>query len=104
MYRFVAERFTALVATLVAVSVIIFLSVRFLPGSILDLFFAGDNTATPEQLQQAKKALGLTGPYPQQYWDWFSGAIHGDFGHSLLTQQPVSDMMRDALPIDIELI
>src|SRR5438552_12596702 len=104
MYRFVAERFTALVATLVAVSVIIFLSVRFLPGSILDLFFAGDNTATPEQLEAAKKQLGLTGSYPEQYWRWASGAVHGDLGHSLLSQQAVSSMMTSALPIDIELI
>jgi peptide/nickel transport system permease protein len=88
----------------VAISVIIFLAVRFLPGSILDLFFAGDNTATPEQLAAAKKQLGLTGSYPEQYWRWASGAIHGDFGHSLLTQQPVSSMMASALPIDIELI
>jgi peptide/nickel transport system permease protein len=88
----------------VAISIIIFLAVRFLPGSILDLFFAGDNTATPEQLEAAKKQLGLTGSYPEQYWRWASGAIHGDFGHSLLTQQPVSSMMSTALPIDIELI
>jgi peptide/nickel transport system permease protein len=104
MYRFVAERFAALVATIVAISIIIFLAVRFLPGSILDLFFAGDNTATPEQLAAAKKQLGLTGSYPEQYWRWVSGAVHGDFGHSLLTQQPVSSMMASALPIDIELI
>lgn len=104
MYRFIAERLAALVATVVAISVIIFLAVRFLPGSILDLFFAGDNTATPEQLAAAKKQLGLTGSYPEQYWRWASGAIHGDFGHSLLTQQPVSSMMASALPIDIELI
>jgi peptide/nickel transport system permease protein len=104
MTRFVAERFAALIATIVAVSVIIFLAVRFLPGSILDLFFAGDNSATPEQIEAAKKQLGLTGSYWHQYWRWFSGAIHGDFGHSLLTQQPVSEIMRNALPIDIELI
>jgi peptide/nickel transport system permease protein len=104
MHRFVAERLTALVATVVAISIIIFLAVRFLPGSILDLFFAGDNTATPEQLAAAKKQLGLTGSYPEQYWRWASGAVHGDFGHSLLTQQPVSNIMWSALPIDIELI
>jgi peptide/nickel transport system permease protein len=104
MHRFVVERIAALVATVVAISIIIFLAVRFLPGSILDLFFAGDNTATPEQLAAAKKQLGLTGSYPDQYWRWASGAVHGDFGHSLLTQQPVSQMMSGALPIDIELI
>ena len=85
MYRFIAERFAALVATIVAISVIIFLAVRLLPGSILDLFFAGDNTATPEQSRAAKKQLGLTGSYPEQYWRWASGAVHGDLGHSLLS-------------------
>src|SRR6476661_3943392 len=105
MYRFVAERFAALIATVVAISIIIFLAVRFLPGSILDLFFAGDNTATPEQLEKAKEQLGLTGSYFQQYWTWMSGVLrHGDFGNSLLTQQPVTEIMKASLPIDIELI
>jgi peptide/nickel transport system permease protein len=104
MYRFVAERLTALVATVVAISIIIFFAVRLLPGSILDLFFAGDNSATPQQIADAKKALGLTGSYPEQYWRWASGAVHGDLGHSLLSQQPVSSIITTALPIDIELI
>jgi peptide/nickel transport system permease protein len=104
MYRFVAERLAALVATVVAISIIIFFAVRLLPGSILDLFFAGDNSATPQQIADAKKALGLTGSYPEQYWRWASGAAHGDLGHSLLSQQPVSDIITTALPIDIELI
>ena len=30
--------------------------------------------------------------------------MHGDFGHSLLTGQPVTEIMRTALPIDIELV
>jgi peptide/nickel transport system permease protein len=104
MYRFVAGRLVALFATLVAVSIIIFVMVRLLPGSILDLFFAGDNTATPEQLQEAKEKLGLTGSYFEQYWHWISGVVHGDFGNSLLTGQPVTDIMRTSLPIDIQLV
>jgi len=104
MYRFILGRLVALFATLVAVSILIFVMVRLLPGSILDLFFAGDNTATPEQLEQAKEQLGLTGSYFEQYWNWISGVVHGDFGHSLLTGQPVTDIMRTSLPIDIQLI
>ena len=93
----------ALFATLVAVSVIIFMLVRLLPGSILDLFFAGDNTATPEQMAAAKRQLGIYGSYWDQYVRWITGVVHGDFGKSYLTQQPVVDIMRTALPIDIEL-
>jgi peptide/nickel transport system permease protein len=104
MYRFVAGRLVALVATLFAVSVLIFVMVRLMPGSILDLFFAGDNSASPEALREAKEQLGLTGSYFQQYWTWISGVFHGDFGNSLLTQQPVTEIMKTSLPIDIELI
>ena len=104
MFRFIVERMAALFATLVAVSVIIFMLVRLLPGSILDLFFAGDNAATPEQMAAAKRQLGLYGSYLDQYRRWISGVLHGDFGHSYLTQQPVADIMRTAIPIDIELV
>jgi len=104
MLRYIAERMAALFATLVAVSVIIFMLVRLLPGSILDLFFAGDNTATPEQMAAAKRQLGIYGSYWDQYVRWISGVVHGDFGKSYLTQQPVVDIMRTALPIDIELV
>jgi peptide/nickel transport system permease protein len=104
MARFVAQRLAALVATLTAVSIIIFLAVRFLPGNILDLFFAGDNTATPQEIAAAEKQLGLTGSYPEQYWRWISHAFQGNLGRSLLSQQPVSAIMGSALPIDIELV
>ncbi|HEY4347987.1 MAG TPA: ABC transporter permease [Gaiellaceae bacterium] len=104
MYRFVAERFAALIGTIVAVSMLIFVMVRLLPGSILDLFFAGDTSATPEQISAAKRQLGIYGSYPHQYWRWVTGAVHGDFGHSYLTQQPVSSIMTSAIPIDLELI
>lgn len=104
MYRFIADRLAALVVTLFGVSVIIFFAVRLLPGNILDLFFAGDNSATPAEMAAAKKQLGLTGSYPDQYWRWIRDTSHGDLGHSLLSQQPVSQIMQSAVPIDIELI
>jgi peptide/nickel transport system permease protein len=104
MYRFIAERFAALIATIVVVSILIFTMVRLLPGNILDLFFAGDTSATPAQIASAEHQLGIYGSYPDQYWRWVSGAIHGDFGRSYLTQQPVSGIMAASIPIDIELI
>ena len=48
MYRFVVQRFLSMIATLVAVSIVIFLMVRLLPGNIIDIMFGGDATATPE--------------------------------------------------------
>jgi len=93
-----------MIATLVAVSIVIFLFVRLLPGNIIDIMFGGDATATPEAKAAAARQLGLDGSYPSQYWRWVTGIFQGDMGHSLLNSRPISDMLKTALPITIELI
>jgi peptide/nickel transport system permease protein len=104
MYRFVAQRFLSMIATLVAVSLVIFSAVRLLPGNIIDIMFGGDATATPAAKAAAAHQLGLDGSYPSQYWRWVSGLFHGDMGVSLLNSRPISDTMKTALPITIELV
>lgn len=91
-------------ATIVAVSVAIFFMVRLLPGNIIDIMFGGDATASPEARAAAAKQLGLDGSYPSQYWRWVKGIFHGDLGNSLLSNRPVLDILKSALPITIELI
>lgn len=104
MPRFFVHRFVSMAATLFAVSVVIFFMVRLLPGNIIDIMFGGDAQATPEQRHQAAEQLGLVGSYPEQYWNWISGVFRGDFGTSLLSQRPISEIFADALPITIELV
>ena len=45
LHRFLAQRFASMIATLVAVSIVIFSMVRLLPGNIIDIMFGGDATA-----------------------------------------------------------
>jgi peptide/nickel transport system permease protein len=104
VHRFFVHRLVSMLATLFAVSIITFMMVRLLPGNIIDIMFGGDAIATPEQREEAAKQLGLSGSYPSQYWEWVSGLVTGDFGVSLLSQRPISDIFADALPITIELI
>jgi peptide/nickel transport system permease protein len=104
MYQYLLRRLLLLIPTLLVMSMIVFLMVRLLPGDIIDIYTAGDLSITPEQRQQIKEDLGLSGSYPEQYWDWLSGAVQGDFGTSLRNTTPVSEMLLDALPITIELV
>jgi peptide/nickel transport system permease protein len=104
MHTFLVRRLTSMLATLVAISVVIFLGVRLLPGNVIDLMFGGDATASPELRARAAHDLGLDGSYPSQYWRWIKGMFSGDMGHSLLSQRPISEIMATALPITIELI
>src|SRR4051812_6319095 len=104
MHRFFINRFISMTATIFAVSVVIFLMVRLLPGNVIDIMFGGDATATPEAKEAAAKQLGIDGSYIHQYWEWVSGIFHGDMGNSLLSQRPIFEIFQAALPITIELI
>jgi peptide/nickel transport system permease protein len=104
VHHFLVNRLLSMLATIVAVSIAVFLMVRLLPGNVIDLMFGGDATASPEQREQAAKQLGLDGSYPHQYWEWISGIFQGDLGRSLLSQRPISEIFASALPITIELI
>jgi peptide/nickel transport system permease protein len=91
------------VAALIGVSLLIFVLVRLLPGTIVDIL-----TGTEGQLSAAQKAavmhsFGLDRPLPVQYGLWLASMARGDFGVSFRSGQPVSDLLASRLPITIEL-
>jgi peptide/nickel transport system permease protein len=104
MLRHVARRFLLVVPALFGISVAIFLMVRLMPGDVVDFITGGDLTISPEQRHQIRQQLGLTGSYPEQYWNWIRGLFTGDMGNSLVSTIPVSHTIGQALPITFELI
>ena len=104
MAGFAFRRFLLAVPTIIGISIIIFLMVRLMPGDIVDVLLGGDAVATQEQKDQVREQLGLTGSYPEQYWNWASGAATGDFGDSYRNAEPVSDILWRAVPITLELM
>ena len=88
MIRYTLTRLALLVLGLAVSSVIIFLSLRVLPGDIAQLI-AGTN-ASPEQVEALREKLGLDRPLPVQYGEWNAGLFRGDLGVSLKTGTPVA--------------
>jgi peptide/nickel transport system permease protein len=66
--------------TLLAVSVIIFLSLELLPGGFAEATLG--QSATPETVEAFNKSLGLDRPPVTRYFEWLGGAVQGDFGKS----------------------
>ena len=75
--------------TLLVISVLIFGAVELLPGDIAQAVLG--QGATAENLAALRTELGLDRPAPVRYFDWLTGAITGDFGVSLVSQQPVTE-------------
>jgi peptide/nickel transport system permease protein len=78
-----------------------FAMIHLVPG---DPVRASLGTTAPPQLVKAKRAqLGLDKPLWQQYGDYVGRAVHGDFGTSLTSGEPVTDIVREKLPTTLKL-
>ena len=104
MGGYVLKRVLTMIPTMIGISILIFLMVRLLPGDIVSVLAGGDIGSDPELIEQARRDLGLTGSYPEQYWRWISGVLQGDLGVSLRNTEPVSTVLLEALPITFELM
>jgi peptide/nickel transport system permease protein len=92
----------AVVAVLLAVSMISFALVAFLPGD-LALLMLGDS-ATPETVAVARSELGLDRPLHERYLVWLGNALQGNFGNSVRSGEPVVDAILGRLPVTLELM
>jgi peptide/nickel transport system permease protein len=83
------------VIVLLLVSAITFFLVNLAPGGPSALMRMD---ATPEQRDAIARRFGLDQPVPVRYAEWLGGALHGDLGTSMLTQEPVISRIADRLP------
>lgn len=78
---------------------------HFLPGDPVLMFISQDKYAdiTQQELQVIRHQYGLDKPLAEQYVDWIGGVIHGDFGVSIVQQEPVIELIRQRLPVSLYL-
>ena len=102
------------VPTLLLVSIIIFLLVRFIPGDILDLIaMSMEGKGAKMDRAAVQQELGLDVPIFVQYGRWvgvvpqreggLSGILQGDLGDSLWKRTPIMDEVLARLPVTLEL-
>lgn len=91
----IARRLAVALATILAVSVLIFVGVEALPGNAADAALAQHSTATLKAVTD--KEFGLDKPLPERYVDWLGGVLHGDLGKSLPSGAPVSELLGSKL-------
>ena len=101
MIRYALTRFALLLLGLLVASVLIFVTLRVLPGDVASVI-AGVGS-TPEQQEAIRERLGLDRPLPAQYLDWIGGLFRGDLGTSLLTGSKVVDQLAQKAEVTVPL-
>jgi peptide/nickel transport system permease protein len=60
--------------------------------------------AGPEQIKATAHSLGLDRPVWEQYGTYIGGLVHGDFGISYASRQPIGPAILTYLPATLELV
>jgi peptide/nickel transport system permease protein len=100
--RFIRDRLLRLIPVVLVVTGVTFLLTALLPGDPA-IAILGDQ-AQPEAIAALRKQLGEDEPLPIRYLDWLKRAASGDLGQSIRSRQPVTTLIRERLPVSLELL
>lgn len=101
MGRYIAKKLVVLPFVIVAVSIVVFVIIRFIPGDPARLMAGMD--ATEEAVEVMRRKLGLDQNIVVQYWRFFQGAIRGDLGTSINSGHPVTHEIASRIPHTLQL-
>ena len=103
MRTYLLKRVLSLVPTLIGVTILIFLMMRMIPGTVVDQLIGTEGRADEATKAAMRAFFGLDQPLYVQYWRWVSGVLVGDFGQSWRSGLPVGKMIFDRLAVTAEL-
>ncbi|HKZ04030.1 MAG TPA: ABC transporter permease [Methylomirabilota bacterium] len=103
MTRYVIVRLYSMALTLAGLTVLIFLMLRLIPGTVVEQMIGADAVASPAMVAQLKAFFGLDQPWYVQYGRWVGQLLQGDLGTSWRTGKPVVSLILERLPVTLEL-
>jgi peptide/nickel transport system permease protein len=101
LFRAVLLRLLTTAVTLLGVAVIVFVVIRVVPGNPIAMMLPPG--ATDEDVARLTALYGLDKSVFRQFLIWGGGVLHGDFGTSITTRQPVLGLVLGRLPATLEL-
>lgn len=107
MLRYLGRRLVTMMATLLAISALIFFIIQLPPGDYLSNYIAElqsqGEAVTGEKVEFLKKQYGLDRPLIEQYAVWVTSLLQGDLGYSFEHNLPVSKVVGDRLILSVVL-
>ncbi len=101
MLAYLIRRMLFIIPVLLATALLVFTALHLTPGDPVDVI-AGPlvDEATRARIRER---LGLDRPLPVQFITYMGGVLQGDLGVSILNRRPVIDLIRQRLPVTLEL-
>src|SRR5438093_2250735 len=103
MGRYLLVRLYSMALTLAGLTVLIFLMLRLIPGTVVEQMIGADAIVSPAMVAELKRFFGLDQPWYVQYSRWVAELARGDLGTSWRTGKPVIQLILERLPVALEL-
>jgi len=101
LVRILTARLVTTLVTLFGVAVIVFVVIRVVPGNPIAMMLPPG--ASEADIARLSALYGLDRSIFEQFVIWFGNVLHGDFGTSISTRQPVLSLVLGRLPATLEL-
>lgn len=101
--RRIGGKLGGLLLTLFLASLLVFFSRFLVPGDPVRFLLRG-RKPSPEAIELVRAQFGLDLPVWQQYVNWVTGMLQGDFGRSLQYRQDVSTVIGERMPVTLGLV
>ena len=101
MTTYVLRRLLLMLPVALLVTIGVFMLIHLSPGDPALIILGEDRS--PAAIAQVHEQLGLDKPLYVQYFIWLDNIVHGDWGRSVTTHEPVAVAITDRLPATLEL-
>ncbi|HVY50870.1 MAG TPA: ABC transporter permease [Devosia sp.] len=102
--NYVAQRLLTFPLILLGVSVLVFVSIRMIPGDAITAMLGTEaGLLTPDQRAALASYFGIDQPILIQYGHWLAGLFRGDLGISVIYGRPVMSVILERFPLTLEL-
>lgn len=99
--KYLIKKICTLIITLLVTSLLSFLAFQVIPGdAALSRLGTG---ATEQKRENLRREMGLDRPMPERYGSWLKGFLKGDMGESYTYSVPVTELIREKLPVTLSI-
>ncbi|MCG8541397.1 MAG: ABC transporter permease [Clostridia bacterium] len=104
MKKYFLKRLLQVVIVIFGASFLTFALIYISPGDPAEMMFrAQEIVPSEEALERAREEMGLNNPFIVQYGNWLINLLKGDMGYSYINTGPVTDILRQKIPMTIKL-
>ena len=103
MLKFIIKKLLQMIPMLLVISLLVFIGLELTGIDPLSYMVSPDMAGSAENIEKLRDQLGLNDPLFTRYFRWLGDMLKGDFGYSILSGTPISQIIAVRIPATIEL-